>query len=202
MTQFPWNAMNHGDPSGSSACWLDPFHILMSSKFPTTYTTMRCDLCLVIGCLLQKRLAHLLPSNFAFFTFFSLLSTLTFISWSVNLACRWTLYEETLAGWQEIPKNASWFTAPASGIFCVLSQVSGKYVRILGCYVIIYTVWFVVKKIAMSPFDINAILLCSFVCVGCFSRWTSVPPCEGKMCQQELVLIRRHCRPWRSDRSP
>ena len=136
MTLFPWNAMNYDDPSGSSACWLDPFHILMSSKFPTTYTTMRCDLCLVIGCLLQKRLAHLLPSNFAFFTFFSLLNTLNFISWSVNLACRWTLYEETLAGWQEIPKNASWFTAPASGIFWVLKFLLGNMLGSCGmlCY--------------------------------------------------------------------
>ena len=57
MTLFPWNAMNYDDPSGSSACWLDPFHMIMSSKFPTTYyTTMRCDLCLVIAVCFRKDL--------------------------------------------------------------------------------------------------------------------------------------------------
>ena len=209
MTLFPWNAMNYDDPSGRSACWLDPFHMIMSSKFPTTYyTTMRCDLCLVIAVCFRKDL----------FTFCLRCSTPTISHFHLFLSTKYfefyfmigesCLQVDTLWG------NFCWMAGDSQKCILIysacfryiLSSLSSFCWEIcwdpVGCYVIIYTVWIVVKKFAMCPFDIDVIMLCLFVCVGCFSRWTSAPPCEGKMCEQELVFIRRHCRPWRSDRSP
>lgn len=53
---------------------------------------------------------------------------------SVNFACRWSLYEETFVGWKEIPQNASWSTAPASGIFWDLSQIAKMEFNVWVCY--------------------------------------------------------------------
>jgi hypothetical protein len=111
----------------------------------------------------------------------------------------------------------------------ILSSLSSFWEICWDTGMLIYTVWVVVKNCNVPIWHrcYHAVFACNltsysrravtwteygltevidwcyyFVCVGCFSRWTSVPPCERKMCEQELVLNRRHCRPWTSDRSP
>jgi hypothetical protein len=64
-------------------------------------------------CILHSRIQQI---SFRIFAFFSLMTCLFYL-WTVDCACcRWSLSEETLAGWQEIPKNASRSTAVASGM--------------------------------------------------------------------------------------